>query len=81
MQGSAAGRGRGDAGGRVNTSALKESQRKVFDQLILGKTNKAIGEALHLSEKTIKTYVTAIFKALGCASRAEVIARHYRGAA
>ena len=38
-----------------------------------GKSNKEIGSALHLSEKTVKNHVTAILKALRVTSRAEAI--------
>lgn len=65
----------------MSTEGLTEAQQKVYDQLVLGKTNAAIGLAVQLTEKTVKSYVTAILKHCGCTSRCEVIARHYIGAA
>lgn len=64
----------------MSIDALTDKQRKVYDQLVLGRTNAAIARAVYLSEKTVKAYVTVIFKQLGCTTRSEVIARHYRGA-
>lgn len=61
----------------MNTDSLTQAQRTVFALLIQGKSNADIGQATHLSEKTVKAHVTDIFKALGCTSRAQLIARHY----
>lgn len=61
----------------MNTDALTDSQRQVFDQLVQGKTNMAIATALGRAEATVKAHVTAIFKKLGCTNRGELIARHH----
>jgi DNA-binding NarL/FixJ family response regulator len=63
----------------MNTDSLTQAQRVVFHLLIQGKSNAEIAQAMRLSEKTVKAYVTAIFKATACSSRAQVIARHYMG--
>jgi DNA-binding NarL/FixJ family response regulator len=65
----------------MNTDSLTASQRRVFDQLILGKTNLEIAKAVFLAEKSVKGHVTAILKAFNCDSRSRLIARHYRGQA
>ena len=39
-----------------------------------GKTNRQIGKALHLSEKTVRNYVSDILAKLGHASRAQAAA-------
>lgn len=62
----------------MNTDALTARQRRVFDQLVLGKTNLEIAQAVCLTEKTVKGYVTKILKTFGCDSRSRLIARHYR---
>jgi len=46
-----------------------------------GKTNKEVGEELHLAEKTVKNYVSSILSKLEVARRAEAaayLARHTR---
>jgi DNA-binding CsgD family transcriptional regulator len=39
-----------------------------------GLTNREIGVRLHLSEKTIVTHLTSVFRKLGARSRAQVAA-------
>jgi DNA-binding NarL/FixJ family response regulator len=46
----------------------------VLRQLCLGLSNKEISRALDLSEKTIKSHITAIFKALGVVNRTQAAA-------
>ena len=55
-------------------ASLTEQERKVLEQLAEGKSNREIGEALFLSEKTIKNYVSRILDKLGLARRAEAAA-------
>ena len=50
---------------------LTERQTEVLRQLCRGLTNKEISRALELSEKTTKSHVTAIFKALGVVNRTQ----------
>jgi len=54
--------------------SLTEQERKVLTGLAEGKTNKDIGEALFLSEKTVKNYVSRILDKLGLSRRAEAAA-------
>ena len=61
----------------MSTDTLTPAQRAVFERLVLGETNKEIGQGLGLAEKTIKAHVTAIFKAFKCTSRARIIAHYY----
>jgi two-component system, NarL family, nitrate/nitrite response regulator NarL len=58
-----------DAGQR-----LTERQTEVLRQLCLGLTNKEISRTLDLSEKTTKSHITAIFKALGVVNRTQAAA-------
>ena len=55
-------------------ASLTEQERKVLEHLAEGKTNRDIGEALFLSEKTVKNYVSRILDKLGLARRAEAAA-------
>jgi DNA-binding NarL/FixJ family response regulator len=52
---------------------LTERQMDVLSLLMRGKSNKAIGRALDLSETTVKNHVTAILRALRVTNRAEAI--------
>ena len=51
----------------------------MLDLLAEGLTNREIGERLHLAEKTIKNYVTALLAKMGMTRRTEAAvyaARH-----
>ena len=50
---------------------LTEQEHKVLDLLAEGLTNREIGERLHLAEKTIKNYVTALLAKMGMTRRTE----------
>ncbi len=65
-------RGRGDEDPAL--ASLTEQERKVLEHLAEGKTNRDIGEALFLSEKTVKNYVSRILDKLGLSRRAEAAA-------
>lgn len=58
-----------DAGER-----LTERQTEVLRQLCRGLSNKEISRELELSEKTTKSHITAIFKALGVVNRTQAAA-------
>jgi DNA-binding NarL/FixJ family response regulator len=53
---------------------LTQRQTEVLRQLCRGLTNKEISRALDLSEKTTKSHITAIFKALGVVNRTQAAA-------
>lgn len=55
-------------------ASLTDQERKVLEHLAEGKTNRDIGEALFLSEKTVKNYVSRILDKLGLARRAQAAA-------
>jgi DNA-binding NarL/FixJ family response regulator len=50
---------------------LTDRQTEVLRQLCRGLSNKEISRALDLSEKTTKSHITAIFKALGVVNRTQ----------
>jgi two-component system, NarL family, nitrate/nitrite response regulator NarL len=62
-----------DGSGRVASDAerLTERQTEVLGQLCRGLSNKEISRVLDLSEKTTKSHITAIFKALGVVNRTQ----------
>lgn len=54
--------------------ALTDRQIEVLKLLVLGLPNKTIARKLELSEKTVKTHITAIFKALNVVNRTQAAA-------
>lgn len=55
--------------------ALSERERAVVACIARGETNRAIADALGISQHTVKTYVRRIFEKLGVHSRIEVALR------
>src|SRR5690606_25640541 len=53
---------------------LTAQERKVFDELREGRSNREIADALFLSEKTVKNYVSTVLAKLGLERRAQVAA-------
>lgn len=50
---------------------LSAQEDRILELMAEGKTNREIGESLHLAEQTIKNYVSSIFSKLGVTRRAE----------
>ncbi|MFI9626822.1 response regulator [Streptomyces sp. NPDC052042] len=63
---------KGGGDGRLDT--LTEQERKILDLIGEGLTNRAIGERLHLAEKTIKNYVSSLLAKLGMERRSQAAA-------
>lgn len=57
---------------------LTERQRSVLQLMMLGMPNKVICRELKLAEGTVKVHVSAVLRALGVASRAQVTAAALR---
>ncbi|MGA5166145.1 MULTISPECIES: response regulator [Streptomyces] len=55
-------------------AALTEQERRILDLIGEGLTNRAIGERLHLAEKTIKNYVSGLLSKLGMERRSQAAA-------
>jgi two-component system response regulator DevR len=55
-------------------AGLSEQELRVLALVAEGKTNREIGESLHLSEKTVRNYVSDILAKLGHTSRAQAAA-------
>jgi DNA-binding NarL/FixJ family response regulator len=52
-------------------ATLTEQERTVLDLIGQGLTNREIGERMHLSEKTVKNYVTSLLAKLGVQRRTQ----------
>ena len=58
---------------------LSAQEERILSSIAAGKTNRQIGDELHLAEKTVKNYVSSILSKLEVARRAEAaayLARH-----
>ncbi len=64
---------------RVATSQLSHREMQIVKMLQYGKRNREIAVALHLSEKTIKCYMTTLMQKLNARSRLEVVVALERG--
>ena len=58
--------------GRLDT--LSPQERKIFDLIGEGFSNRQIAEELYLAEKTVKNYVSNMFSKLGISRRTEAAA-------
>jgi len=52
-------------------ASLTPQERRILDQIAEGRTNRQIGEALFLAEKTVKNYVSNLLAKLGMERRTE----------
>jgi DNA-binding CsgD family transcriptional regulator len=52
---------------------FSEREKQVIDEVMLGKSNKQIASALHISVRTVEFHTRNIYTKLGVASRAEAI--------
>jgi DNA-binding NarL/FixJ family response regulator len=55
-------------------AALTPQERRILDLIAEGKTNRQIGEAMFLAEKTVKNYVSHLLAKLGMERRTEAAA-------
>jgi two-component system, NarL family, response regulator DevR len=55
-------------------TGLTDQERRILDLIGEGMTNRAIGEQLHLAEKTIKNYVSSLLAKLGMERRSQAAA-------
>ena len=63
--------------GKVPTP-LTERERDILTHIAHGLSNKAIGDELHLAERTVKFHATIIFQKLSVSNRAEAVAKALR---
>jgi two-component system response regulator DevR len=55
-------------------AGLTPQERRILDLIAEGRTNRQIGEAMFLAEKTVKNYVSNLLAKLGMARRSEAAA-------
>jgi DNA-binding NarL/FixJ family response regulator len=55
-------------------AGLTTQERKILELIGEGLTNRQIGERMHLAEKTVKNYVSALFAKLGMERRTQAAA-------
>jgi pSer/pThr/pTyr-binding forkhead associated (FHA) protein len=70
-------RGRDEAGTPASGSRedLTDAQRRVYDLLLQGKSEKEVAKELHLSQNTVHAHVQAIYAVFGVHTRARLIAQ------
>ena len=70
--------GQAEPAGRRSVGRLSDRELQVLHLVAAGKTNRDIGEALFISEKTVARHVSNIFDKLGVSSRAGATAWAYQ---
>ncbi|MGP3969663.1 response regulator [Streptomyces sp. 6N223] len=65
---------RGGGEGDDRLGRLTDQERRILDLIGDGLTNRAIGEEMHLAEKTIKNYVSSLLAKLGMERRSQAAA-------
>jgi DNA-binding NarL/FixJ family response regulator len=55
-------------------AGLNAQEMQILARIVEGETNREIGAALHLSEKTVRNYVSDLLRKLGLNSRAQAAA-------
>jgi two-component system, NarL family, response regulator LiaR len=58
--------------------ALTRREREVFDLLVVGLSNRAIAEQMHIAEKTVKGYTSSLYDKLGVAGRTNLILYYHQ---
>lgn len=56
------------------TAVLTEQERRIFDLMAEGMSNKEIADTIHLAEQTVKNYASNVFSKLGIQRRAQAAA-------
>jgi len=59
---------------RVQEEPLTEREEQILKLLAEGKSNRGIGQVLHITESTVKSHMKSLFVKLDVTSRAEAIA-------
>ena len=75
---------RGDGSGSDRNSVLAQltpRRREVLRLMCSGQNDSEIAGAMGISTFTVRNHVQAVFRTLGCHSRAQAIAIGYRGTA
>src|SRR5271166_1806799 len=64
----------------ITSTTLSAREREVAELVVHGKSNRAIADALFLSERTVESHVSSIFNRLNVRSRVELAGAVLRGA-
>lgn len=71
-----------DSTSKVNNSiskqGLNETETKIVEHIAEGMTNKEISETIHLSEGTVKNYITEILSKLSLRDRTQIAIFYYK---
>jgi DNA-binding NarL/FixJ family response regulator len=59
--------------GKFATASLSEREIQLIQLIARGKSNKEIGQDLHLSEGSVKNMITKVLKALGLEDRVQLV--------
>jgi DNA-binding NarL/FixJ family response regulator len=57
---------------------LNDRELKVLQELSHGKSTREIGELIHVSDETVKTYLKQVYRKLGVHDRTEAVAEAFR---
>ena len=60
---------------RSSSSELSQREREVLRLMVAGKTNREIGEKLHIKEPTVKSHITLILMRLGVTDRTQAVVK------
>jgi NarL family two-component system response regulator LiaR len=60
-----------DLSDKTNREGLTDRELQILTLIAQGASNREIGDSLHLSEKTIKNYITSIFQKLQMSDRTQ----------
>ena len=72
--------GAGPTDGDRLRALLTEREAEIVDGVLQGLSNAAIGQRLHLSEKTVKNNLNRVYAKVGLANRVELVAAWHRRA-
>ena len=59
-------------------SLLSEREQRVLELLVDGATNESIAGSLYVSEKTVKSHLSSIFRKLGVTNRTQAVSKAIR---
>ena len=66
----------GTIGGRTRIKGLTPAEDRIAALVAEGRTNREVAAALYLTEQTVATALTRVYRKLGVRSRAELASRH-----
>jgi DNA-binding NarL/FixJ family response regulator len=69
---------KGGAGKTQREGTLTQRELEVLQQIAEGSSDRTIGEALHISEHTVRSHIKNLYRKLGVSSRAHAVAKALR---